>query len=114
LIIWDIAYYWDGWNQGKPEKLKAVMWYPIPRTVQEVRSFLGLTGFYHKMIPNYASRAKSLTMLIRTDQNFMWAQEQKNTFDDLKTALTTAAVSGYPDFNQTFYQTTDASKPAVD
>lgn len=44
----------------------------------------------------------------------MWAQEQKNTFDDLKTALTTAAVSGYPDFNQTFYQTTDASKPAVD
>jgi hypothetical protein len=58
--------------RASPEKVKAVQDYPVPRTVKEVRSFLGLASFYRRLVPKFSEIAKPLTELTRKDQKFEW------------------------------------------
>ena len=55
-----------------PEKVKAVKQYPAPKSVKEVRAFLGLASFYRQLIPNFAEIAKPMTVLTRKGQEFTW------------------------------------------
>jgi hypothetical protein len=67
---------------ANPDKMKAVLSHPVPKkkTLREVRSFLGLTGFYHKMTPNCAQRANPLTQMIRKNGNFVRTQRPTRCF----------------------------------
>jgi len=51
-----------------PLKVKAIVSYPIPTKVKEIRAFLGLTGYYRKFIPNYADIAKPMTKCLKKEQ----------------------------------------------
>lgn len=92
-----------------PAKVSAVRDWPQPRNVRDVRSFLGLTGFYRRFIKDYARVALPLTTLTRQDVPFSWGEDEQTAFDTLKTLLTEAPVlvAPNPDLHYTVY--TDAS-----
>jgi len=58
--------------QPNPGKIEAVVHFPTPRNVMNVRSFLGLTGYYRKYVKGYSSLAGPLFALTRKDAAFVW------------------------------------------
>ena len=98
---------------ASPDKVKAVVEWPIPSTVKDVRSFLGLASFYHKFIRGFSEMAKPLTNLTRKGQDWRWENDEEVVSLKLKTALATAPVLQLPDFQRQFVITTKASNAAV-
>nr|GEV77461.1 retrotransposon protein, putative, Ty3-gypsy subclass [Tanacetum cinerariifolium] len=67
-----------------PSKIEAVKNWKAPRTPSEVRSFLGLAGYYCRFIENFSKIAKPLTVLTQISKNFYSGEEQENAFQTLK------------------------------
>ncbi|UYV65326.1 hypothetical protein LAZ67_3003950, partial [Cordylochernes scorpioides] len=67
------------------EKIRAVRDFATPRSLKEVRSFLGLSSYYRRFIPNYVHVAQPLNDLLKKDSAFNWNQEEQNAFEALKT-----------------------------
>ncbi len=91
------------------EKIVAVAKFPQPKTVENVRPFLGLAGYYRSFIKNFTARANPLTQLLKKNTSFNWGTEQDSSFKDLKQALTHAPVLIFPNFDDPFVIFTDAS-----
>ena len=96
-----------------PEKIKAVIEYPTPKNVKNVRQALGFFGYYRRFIKNYAAKAKPLTALLQKEKPFEWKEEQEESFQTLKSCLINAPILVYPDFEKTFTLTTDASDHSI-
>jgi hypothetical protein len=96
-----------------PGKIHAVRQFPAPTTVTNVRSFLGLTGYYHKYIKGYSRVAGPLFELTKKDVVFLWNQECQRAFDDLKKALVQAPVLVRPNFQEPFFLDVDWSTKGV-
>jgi hypothetical protein len=100
-------------NPRLVEKVSSMV---APKTVPQLRRALGLAGYYRAFIHNYAKKANVLYNLLKKGVNWCWSDECEKAFDVLKTALTTAPVLAYPDFEsaksgkQPFVLQTDASK----
>ena len=84
-----------------------------PQTVKEVRSFLGLAGYYRRFIENFSKIAKPLTSLLEKNVAFIWTDERQMAFDELKKRLTTAPVLTLPDQSKRFTVYCDASKDGL-
>ena len=91
------------------DKVSAVKNFPQPRTIENVRSFLGLAGYYRPFIKDFAKIASPLNQLLKKDVSFHWSAAQERSFQDLKTALTQAPVLAFPDFSLPFELYTDSS-----
>nr|GEW81550.1 hypothetical protein [Tanacetum cinerariifolium] len=85
-----------------PSKIEAVKNWKAPRTPTEVRSFLGLDGYYRRFIENFSMIAKSLTILTQKCKTFDWGEEQELVFQTLKdklcNCLVLALLEGLEDF----------------
>jgi hypothetical protein len=92
-----------------PQKVKAIKEFPIPKNTTNVKSFLGLAGYYPKFIPQFSNIAIPLNDLLKKDQHWHWGQDQIDSFHLLQTVLTQEPVLQYPDFTKPFVLTTDAS-----
>jgi hypothetical protein len=77
--------------------VKDVLEWKIPQTVKEIRSFLGLAGYYRRFIENFSKIAKPLTSLLEKGVDFSWTGERQVAFDELKKRLTTAPILILPD-----------------
>lgn len=66
------------------EKTKAISEFPVPKTVHNVRQFLGLTGFFRRFVKNYAYITKPLSKLLKKEQQWEWSEEQRKAFTELK------------------------------
>ena len=97
----------------RPEKGKvaAVEAFPVPKTKKDVRAFLGLTGYYRKFIPEYATIAAPLTELTKKEQPncLAWSSGCAEAFEALKRHLCTSPVLKCPNFERPFVLQTDAS-----
>ena len=96
-----------------PEKTKMVSEWPVPTTVKEVRSFLGLAGYYRRFVKGYASIATPLNRLMKKDQPFTWTDEAQEAFEALKRALTSPPVLAMPNDTGEFILDTDACDKAI-
>ncbi|PNF31840.1 hypothetical protein B7P43_G08901 [Cryptotermes secundus] len=92
-----------------PKKIEAVVRFPAPEKQKDVKAFLGLTGYYRKFIPHYSTIAKPLTTLLTKETPWKWNSEEQESFDLLKAKLVEFPILQYPDFQQPFLLTTDAS-----
>ncbi|KAL6223465.1 hypothetical protein ACLB2K_006852 [Fragaria x ananassa] len=75
-----------------PSKVEAVLNWSRPTTPTEIRSFLGLAGYYLRFIEGFSSIASSLTKLTKKNAKFVWTDECEKAFEELKTRLTTTLV----------------------
>ncbi|GJU55176.1 putative reverse transcriptase domain-containing protein [Tanacetum coccineum] len=91
-----------------PSKIEVVKNWKSPRTLIEVRSFLGLAGYYRRFIDNFSKIAKSLTILTQKCKTFDWGEEQELAFQTMKDRLCNAPVLALPDGSEDFVVYYDA------
>ena len=84
-----------------------------PKTIRDVRSFLGMTSYYRKYVPNFSKIAKPLNSLTRKHARFLWTPEAQSAFDTLKQSLLAAPILAFPDISKPFRLYTDASQYAL-
>ncbi|GBN06648.1 Retrovirus-related Pol polyprotein from transposon 297 [Araneus ventricosus] len=92
-----------------PEKTKAVVDWPRPETVHDLRSFLGLCTYYRRFVRNFSAIARPLHKLTEARSNFNLTEECDKSFNSLKQALITSPVLTYPRTDKEFILDTDAS-----
>ena len=92
-----------------PKKIAAVVNWSSPRNAAEICSFLGLASYYRRFVKGFSTIASPLTKLPRKDVRFVWTEECENSFQELKTWLTTAPILALPSGSGGFVVYTDAS-----
>lgn len=103
-------------NQGvapDPEKISKVANWPVPANCKDVRSFLGLTGYYRKFVKHFGIIARPLFNLLKKNTPFVWNSEADTAFHLLKQNLIEAPVLRLPDFTKPFVIDTDACDTGV-
>ena len=102
-------------NGVKPDKAKveAIKSLKAPTTVKEVRSFIGMTSFYRRFIPNFSKIAKPIIELTKKYAKFKWTEQCQKAFDYLKDSLTVVPLLAYPDVNKPYVLYTDASDTCI-
>lgn len=97
-----------------PEKVEAIVNYPSPTSVKEVRRLLGMATWYNRFISNFASKCGPITDLLKKNvKKFEWTPEAESALNVLKTALISAPVLKTPDFTKPFIIQADASDRGV-
>lgn len=94
-----------------PEKVAAIENYPAPKTVKDVRRLIGLTGWYRRFIPNFATITAPITNLVKKKSctKIEWTSEAQDALDQIKVVLTSAPILANPNYDQPFIIQTDAS-----
>ena len=93
-----------------PKKVSDVLSWNPPQDVGEVRSFLGMAGYYRRFIEGFSKIAKPMTSLLEKNAKFVWTEQCQASFEELKKRLTTAPVLVLPDLNKSFSIYGDASR----
>ena len=102
-----------------PVKIEAVVNWPVPTTVCDVRSFLGFVGYYRRFIKGFSSIARPLHDLTKGLESqskkvskrtkVAWGEKEQDAFDKLKQACVSSPILAYPDYKQPFILHTDSS-----
>ena len=82
--------------------MQEVLDWKAPTSVHEVRSFLGLAGYYRRFILDFSKIAKPMTRLLQKDVKFVWTLECETAFCTLRTLLTSAPMLAQPDIEKPF------------
>ncbi|KAK9746925.1 hypothetical protein QE152_g5732 [Popillia japonica] len=93
-----------------PDKINAIRKYPLPKTRTEIKSFLGLVGYYRKFIKDFAKLTKPLTKCLKKGVKIIIDDEYKKAFENCKNILMNKPVLEYPDFEKPFILTKNLIK----
>ena len=94
-------------------KIEVVVNWDRPTNVSEVRSFLGLSGYYRRFVEGFSRIATRLTQLTRKNVKFKWKEECEKSFQELKRRLVTAPVLTIPSGTGGFVIYSDASNKGL-
>jgi hypothetical protein len=103
----------DGGIVVDPSKVRDVLNWSPPKNVPEIRSFLGLAGYYRRFIKGFSKIVKPLTTLLEKGKKFKWDDKCHASFEELKKRLTTAPVLIMPDIHKGFDVCCDASRQGL-
>ena len=92
-----------------PSKIEVIRDWPTPKDASDVRSGLGMFGYYRKFIKDYSKKARPLTRLTEKTVEFVWGEEEEEAWQLLKSELLKAPILAYPDPEKEFILDTDAS-----
>jgi len=95
--------------QPDPAKIEKIINLNAPFNVKQLRTVLGLFSYYRRFVKNYSKLVAPLNDLLKKDVPYNWTKQHQEIFEILKEKLTTAPILSYPDFNQSFILSTDAS-----
>lgn len=96
-----------------PAKIQVIAQWLTPTCVKELRSFLGLAGYYRKSIRHFGIICQPLHALLRKGALFLWMEDHSTAFQTLKQALMSATVLALPDFSTQFTIESDDSSSGV-
>ena len=96
-----------------PQKIEAVVNWKPPKNVSDVRSFLGLAGYYRKFVEGFSKIAAPMTKLTRKDVKYDWVDACQQNFEELKGRLTSAPVLALPNGRDEFVVYIDASRQGL-
>ena len=114
-------------NKDRPRKEEAIKNWPVPKSVKDVRSFLGFAGYYRRFIKGFANIARPLNdLLVGISTNgktkmkkptekkkkkpaFIWTERQKHVFEEIRQKLSEPPILAYADYSSPFQLHTDAS-----
>lgn len=100
--------------KADPQKIQPILDYPIPKSVRDVRRFLGLSGWYRRFIRDYSEITAPLTDLLKTKSNSIkWTDAANEAFEKLKVCLSTPPILAMPDFTKRFFVHCDASDVGI-
>jgi len=92
-----------------PDKVRAVLNFPQPRTLKDLQSFLGLSGYFRKFIERYAVKAKPLSDMLRKEKSFQFSLKEKESWEQLKSDLSRPVLKIFSQTSETELHT-DACK----
>jgi hypothetical protein len=92
-----------------PSKVQEVMDCKPPKSVHQIRSFLGLAGYYRRFIPDFSRITKPMTKLLKKGVKFVWSEACEKAFHTLRQHLTSAPSLVQPDNSKPFEVFCDAS-----
>lgn len=92
-----------------PDKIQAIIKYEKPKSIFDIRRFIGMASWYRRHIENFSIIIAPLTKLLRKHARFVWNDECENAFQTLKDLLVAAPVLSCPDFTKEFTVQCDAS-----
>ncbi|CAL9075153.1 unnamed protein product [Musa textilis] len=96
-----------------PRKIEAVVEWGVPTNVTEVRSFLGMAGYYRRFVEGFSRIAQPLTKLTKKNMKFVWGDDCEQSFQELKRRLTSAPILTIPSGSGEFVVYTDASRKGL-
>ena len=91
------------------QKIEAIKSLPVQTCVREVRSFIGMSSYYRRFIPNFSQIAEPIIALTRKYAHFKWSDTHQRTFEYLKDSLTAVPLLVHPDSNKPYVLYTDSS-----
>ena len=90
-------------------KIQDVLNWKAPESASELRSFLGLAGYYRRFVPEFSKIARLMTELLKKGVRFSWDDKCEQAFQTLRRLLTSAPVLAQPDITRPFDVYCDAS-----
>ena len=96
-----------------PSRVEAIEKIDIPRSRKEVQSFIGKVNFLRRFIPNCAEIMKSITGMLKKDNEIRWTKGARKSFTDIQRALTQAPILISPDFTKDFQIYSFASEHTI-
>ena len=96
-----------------PDKIKAIQNIKTPVNTKDIKSLLGMAGYYRKFIQDYATIVQPLTRLLKKKVPYLWTEECAKSLNTLKSAMISSDILMYPDFMKEFILDTDCSGIAM-
>jgi len=93
-----------------PEKIRTIMEWPVPKDVADIRSFMGLAGYYRRLVEGFSRVTYPITSLQKKGRNFRWTPECQKSFEQLKHLLTTTPILSIADPSKDYVVCMDARK----
>lgn len=103
----------EGGLRPNLDKVRAIAEFPTPKTVRQVRRFLGVAGWYRRFVSGFSVLSAPLTNLLKKGKQFQWNGETQKSFDCLKSALVSSPVLATPDYSKRFFIQCDASSTGI-
>lgn len=95
------------------EKIRTVMEWPVPKDVADIRSLMGLAGYYQRFIEGFYRVAYPITLLQKIGKAFKWTPDCQRSFDQIKHLFTTTPILSISDPNKEYVVCTDACKEGL-
>jgi hypothetical protein len=99
--------------KADPDRIEAILRYPVPRNQKQLRKFLGVCNFHQQFILNYASYVEPLLVLLRKGNKWSWSKALQNAFEILRAKFAESIHLVHPDENKGYIIHTDASGRAI-